>query len=52
MMIEGYDMNSIKSEFDLLLKIVKPDYLDTLIPKMPLTWIGEPHEEPLFEQVI
>lgn len=52
MIIEGYDMNSSKSEFDLLLKNIKPDYLDTLISKTPLTWVGEPHKEPLFEQII
>ncbi len=52
MLIEGYEMCSTKIDVDTKIGIHKPDYIDTIVPKMPISWVGCPFEEPHFDSFI
>lgn len=48
--IEGYEMCSSKLESESKQSDHRPDYMHTIVSRMPLSWIGCPYEEPYFEQ--
>jgi hypothetical protein len=52
MVIEGYELNATKTDYESRLRTIKSDYLELVIPKMPISWIANTKEEPLFERYL
>lgn len=48
MVVEGYELLSNKHEYDAKLKLMKKDYLDVVLQKTPISWVGHPAEIPSF----
>ena len=52
MVIEGYETYSTRSDFEMRLKVKKNPYLELVLPKMPVSWVACPAEEPPFEEYL
>jgi hypothetical protein len=48
MVVEGYELFSNKHEYDAKLKLHKKDYIDVILPRTPVSWVGRPYEIPTF----
>lgn len=52
MVIEGYDLYASKHNYESRLRTIKSDYLELVIPRMPISWVAVPHEELTFDKHI
>lgn len=52
MVVEGYESYGSKNDFESKLKSFKPDYLEMVVPKMPISWVGVPYPEVGYEQFL
>lgn len=52
MVIEGYETYSTRSDFESRLKVKKNQYLELVLPRMPVSWVACPAEELAFEEYI
>lgn len=48
MVVEGYELFSNKHEYDAKLKLHKKDYIDVILPRTLVGWVGLPFEIPTF----
>lgn len=49
MIIEGYEVYSGKNDFESKLKWTKHNYLELIVPKMPLSWLDQPFREDYYD---